>query len=113
MPPYFYSILHVASAVLLVAVTFQAFADKDAQRRKKVMMTSGILSFVMLVGGFGLLAKFKYGFPLWVVVKMGCFLGLAAMAGAAYRLPGKEKLLSLVTVGLLVAALCMVYMRPM
>lgn len=113
MDPAFYSILHVASAVLLVAVTFQAFAAPEAGRRKKTVMHAGILSLVMLVAGFGLLAKLKYGFPLWIIVKVVCWLGISAMAGIAFRRPEKVKGLALLTIALLLAALYMVYQRPM
>ncbi|MDA1114811.1 MAG: hypothetical protein O3A95_11005 [Planctomycetota bacterium] len=107
-----YSILHVASAMLLVGVTFQAFAAPEAGRRKKIVMASGILSLVMLVAGFGLLTKLGYGFPLWVIIKLVCWLGISAMAGIAFRRPEKVKVLGIVTIVLLLVAIFMVYQQP-
>jgi len=112
MDPSIYSILHVGSALLLVAVTFQAFAAPQPERRKQALMFSGILSILMVVAGFGLVAKLHYGFPGWIIVKLVCWLGLSAMAGIAFRRPEKAKALSLITTVLLVVALIMVYTRP-
>ena len=112
MDPVIYSILHVASAMLLVGVTFQAFAAPEAGRRKMALMASGILSLVMLVAGFGLLTKLGYGFPIWVIVKLVCWLGISAMAGIAFRRPEKAKVWTIVTIVLLLVALIMVYQKP-
>ena len=98
--------------MLLIGVTFQAFAAPEAGRRKKIVMTSGILSLVMLVAGFGLLTKLGYGFPMWIIIKVVCWLGLSAMAGIAFRRPEKVKVLTLVTTVLLLTALFMVYQKP-
>ena len=87
MPATFYSILHVASALLLVGVTFGAFAAPTPERRKATLMWSGILSLLMLTGGFGLLARVVHGWPVWVLIKMVCWLGLSAVAGMAFRKP--------------------------
>jgi hypothetical protein len=108
----FYSILHVASALLLVGVTFGAFAAPTPERRKATLMWSGILSLLMLTGGFGLLARFGYGWPVWVLIKMVCWLGLSAVAGMAFRKPESVGGLRIVTMVLIVVALVMVYVRP-
>lgn len=112
MDPAYYSILHVASAMLLVGVTFQAFAAPTPERRKMSLMFSGILSIIMLIGGFGLLAKLHLGFPVWIIIKLLCWLGLSAMAGIAFRRPGQVGNLSRISIGLIVIALLMVYLRP-
>lgn len=112
MSPQFYSILHVASAMLLIAATFQAFAAPTSDRKRKVMMATGILSLVMLVAGFGLQAKYHTGFPLWLIVKMVCWLGLAGVSGIAFKRPEAVGVLTKVTTVLIVVALIMVYLRP-
>ena len=112
MSPLVYHLLHVGGVILLAAFTFQAFAAPVAATKKRVMMLTGILSVVVLVGGFGLLAKLDLGFPGWVIGKLVCWLGLSAMAGMAYRKPGSVGMLSLVTSALILAAVYLVYFRP-
>ncbi len=112
MSPTLYSLVHVASAFLLVGVTFKAFASPDASQKRQVMMLAGIFSLLMLVGGFGLIAKLNYGFPLWIVIKVLCWLGLSAMAGLAYRMPDKRPALVMTTRVLVILAVYCVYYRP-
>lgn len=106
-----YQILHVVSMVLLVAYIFQAFANPDPKRRKKTMMITGILALVMAIGGFGLLAVMKLGFPLWIIIKIICWFVLAAIAGMAYRMPQKIPALTTVTIVLVVVAVASVYIK--
>ena len=75
-------------------------------------MATGILSLLMLVAGFGLLSKLALGFPGWVIVKLVCWLGLAALSGVAYRSPEKAGALSGIAIALVAVALYMVYFRP-
>ena len=112
MSPQFYSFLHVASAFLLVGLTFSAFAAPTPARRRTLMMSTGIAALVMLIAGFGLLAKLKYGWPGWVIGKMVCWLVLAGMVGMAYRMPGKTGTLAGVTAAVVVAAAFLVYYKP-
>jgi len=112
MSPQFYSILHVGSAMLLIAATFQAFAAPAPERKRKVMMATGILSLVMLVAGFGLVSKYNTGFPLWLIVKILCWLGLAGVSGIAFKRPEAVGMLTKLSTVLIVVALVMVYTRP-
>ncbi len=110
MDPKIYSVLHVASGFLLTAMTFRAFAAPTPETRKSTLMSTGILSVLMLVGGFGLMAKLHYGWEPWLLTKIGCWLGLSGLAGFAYRSPGRTGVLSWIAVVLVVAALAMVYL---
>ena len=112
MTALFYQILHVAAGFLLVGFTFQAFASPTPEKRKYVLMMSGIASLVMVVGGFGLLAKLGLKFEGWVLVKIICWLVLSALAGYAFRRPMLAKALSLVAMLIVVLALYMVYAKP-
>jgi hypothetical protein len=112
MNPLLYSVLHVLSGFLLVALTFQAFAAPRPETRKRVLALSGIAALVMLVAGFGLVAKLNLGFPGWVIVKLLCWLVLAGLAGTAYRRPGSTGALAWLATGLVAIALYMVYLRP-
>ena len=106
-----YQVLHVASMVLLAAFLFQAFANPDPKNRKKTGMITGILALLMLIGGFGLVATMKVGFPWWIIVKIVCWLGLASMSGMAYRKPQRIPMLTAVAIALILTAIVAVYFR--
>ncbi|MHC4263395.1 MAG: hypothetical protein ACYSWX_12795 [Planctomycetota bacterium] len=107
-----YYVLHVFSLLLLTAVTFGAFADPDPARRKRTLMIGGVLSLLMLTGGFGLLARLQYGWPVWALVKVGCWLWLSAAAGIAFRRPMLAKPLSAITIVVMGLAVYLVYVKP-
>jgi hypothetical protein len=106
-----YQVLHVASMVLLASFTFQSFANPDPKNRKRSAMITGILSLLMLVGGFGLVAVLKVGFPWWVLVKLVCWLGLSALGGLAFRKPARIPMLRSTVIALVVLAISTVYFR--
>lgn len=108
MSPTFYYILHVGALIVLAGYTFYAFAA-PASTRKTVMIITGVASLLAAVGGFGLQAKLGYGFPVWMIVKIVCWLGLSALAGMAYRKRDKAGLLMAVAIALVLVALVMVY----
>jgi len=102
-----YQVLHVVAMILLVAFTFQAFAQPDPRNRKRILMLTGIFATVMLIAGFGLLSVLKIGFPAWIFIKLICWFGLAGLGGMAYRMPNRIPMLTgvaIVLVGLAVAA---------
>ncbi|WP_414661569.1 hypothetical protein [Horticoccus sp. 23ND18S-11] len=111
MSPTIYSILHVASVLVLTAYTFYAFAAAP-ETRKRVLMITGIASLLALVGGFGLQAKLQVGFPGWLIVKIVCWLGLSALAGFGYRRRGAAGTLSVIAIVLALVAIVMVYTKP-
>lgn len=111
MRPTIYHILHVSSLLVLFGYTFYAFAA-PAETKKRVMMIAGIASLVMLVSGFGLLAKLHLGFPGWVIVKLVCWLGISALGGMAYRKRDKAGLFMLLALVLAITAVAMVYVKP-
>ena len=112
MNPLIYSVLHVLGAFVLVGFTFQAFIAPQPQFRRRLMMYTGIASLIMFVAGFGLEAKLSLGFPLWVLIKIGCWLGLSILAGLAFRTPLLARMYSGVALLLIAVALYCVYFRP-
>lgn len=111
MNPLYYSLLHLFSLFVLTAHTFMAFGNPDPANRKRTMMITGIASLLVLVSGFGLMAKLhptEYG-SAWVIVKLFCWLGLSALAGMVYRRPHLRGALAAVALGLILIALFMVY----
>lgn len=107
----FYQILHVASMVLLTAAVFRGFANPDPLTRRRTLALVGILSLAMLIGGFGLVAVTKAGFPWWILVKLVCWLGLSSLSGLGYRKPALIPKLSWVATFLVLIAVASVYGR--
>ncbi len=107
-----YQILHVTGAFLLIGLTFQAFAAPTPERRSACMRNTGILAFVVLVGGFGISAKQELGFPIWMMIKLACLFGIAVLSGVAFRKPEKTRGLALIATLLIVIAVVTVYMKP-
>jgi hypothetical protein len=107
----FYQILHLVSLFVLTGYTFYAFAAPP-ESRKRVLMITGIATFLMLVGGFGLQAKLKVGWPGWLFVKLACWLALSALAGLGYRRRGAAGALAPIAIALVFVAVLMVYTRP-
>lgn len=51
-------------------------AGDDTRLRKLGAITSGIGLFLVLLGGFGLLARLGYGWPVWILVKVVIWFAL-------------------------------------
>jgi pheromone shutdown protein TraB len=108
-----YQVLHVLSVILLFAVTFSGFASPSPDRRRRVLMGSGIIALVTLVTGFGLIsAVYKNEFQIWMFVKMGVWLTVAVLGSAAFRQPAKAGLFAWLTALLAAVAVSMVYLKP-
>ena len=112
MSPLTYYFIHILGVLVLTAFTFQAFAAPKPESRRTTMLVTGIASLVVLVAGFGLLAKLGSGFPGWVILKLIAWLGMSALAGFAYRKPGSCKGLTLIALVLLVIAVYAAYFKP-
>jgi hypothetical protein len=108
----FYQILHLFSIILLAGVTFAALAAPKPENRRFSLMWSGILSVVAFVTGFGLLGLGGFGFRGWVIVKIACWLALAALTGLAYRRPDQKMVLTAITVMAILLAVSMVIVKP-
>lgn len=104
--------MHVASALLLVAATFSAFAAPAPERKRGVLILAGVLSLLMLTGGFGLMARLGYEFAPWLYVKISCWIVLSAMAGLAFRRPHLAGKLTILTAAVIAVAVWSVYYKP-
>lgn len=107
-----YYFIHITALLLLAGSTFYAFAAPESKNKKKILSIHGILSLLVLISGFGLLSIMNLGFPGWILVKVVCWLGLAALVGIAFR--KKEKIPCLIFLAgvLIITAVAMVYFRP-
>jgi uncharacterized membrane protein SirB2 len=107
-----YSLMHVASALLLVAATFSAFAAPAPARKRNLLILAGVLSLLMLTGGFGLMARMGYEFAPWLYIKIACWLILSGMAGLAFRRPHLVGRLTIITASVILLAVWSVYYKP-
>ncbi|WP_309399748.1 hypothetical protein [Cerasicoccus maritimus] len=92
----FYLVMHFAG-ILLVFLAFGSMIARSALQpdnvswRKFGSITSGVGLLFLLVGGFGLLAKFNYGFPGWAMVKFVIWLALGALTAIINKKPHAAK----------------------
>ena len=106
-----YLVLHLSSIIVLIGYTFYAFAAPPETRRR-VLMITGTATLLIFVTGFGMLHRLHLGFPGWIIVKIVCWVGLAAIAGIAYRKRGLADLFMMIAFLLAITAVAMVYVRP-
>ena len=102
----FYKIAHILGLILL----FQALgasvilgdAVKGAPWQRAVNIGHGLGTLLMLVAGFGLLARLGLtaGFPGWIWAKLAIWVLLAAAPFVARRLPSGARMLWGATIGL-------------
>lgn len=107
-----FQVLHVFFVILFVATTFAVFANPSPTFRKPSMIYSGIGALAVLLTGFGLHGMLRVGFPLWLIVKILCWLAISILAGMAFRNPKRVSFLRRLCAGLVLIAVLMVYFKP-
>ncbi len=118
MSPQVYQVIHLLGVLLVFSsyggLIFSRIAQPDDRRiRKFGAITSGIGLFLILLGGFGLLAKlYNNTWPTWVIVKLVIWVLLGGMIALINRRPQLGTLLYWITIGLGLVAIIMVYIRP-
>ena len=104
--------IHVLAGFVLVGFILQASIAPRPEARRRLMVYTGLASLAMLASGLYLAHAGGFGFPKWLIVKLGCWLALSALTGLAFRLPSLARLLSLVAIALVALALYCVYLKP-
>ncbi len=97
----FYKVLHLVGLVTLFTA-LGALAFVPADRRKPLMMIHGIATVVMLVAGFGLLARLGLigSLGAWVYGKLAIWLVMGAAPVVLRRKPDMALTLLLVSIAL-------------
>jgi len=105
-------IIHVFSVLVLFGYAFYA-AGAPPETRKGALMNSGIAALVVLLTGIRLWQGL-YGFAFlgWIVVKIVCWAGLAALTGVAYRRREHARPIMVAVLLLALVAVSMVYLKP-
>jgi hypothetical protein len=97
-----YKLLHIVGVMLAfaalggLALTVENGATKQTSRsRKLIAMTHGIAMFLVILGGFGALARLNIshggGLPGWIIVKLLVWLAMAAIVVLPYRKPASAR----------------------
>ena len=115
MPANFYSLLHI-TGILLVFIGYGSLIGlalskvENTKVKKLGAITSGIGLTLLLVAGFGLIAKMGYSYTsTWLIVKMIIWLILGSIVAFINRKPEWAKLLWWITLLLGFIAILMVY----
>lgn len=109
----FYKILHLAGLVTLFA-SLGALAVVPNDRRKPFMALHGIATVVMLVAGFGLLARLGLMGHLggWVYGKIAIWLALGATPVILRRKPNLAVQVLIASIVLGAIAACLAILKP-
>ena len=98
MSPTVYKILHIFGIVMafvaLGGLTMQSLLGNDDRRgRKLVGIAHGVALVIILISGFGLMAKLGYGYThLWFYLKLGIWLLVGGLIALIRRMPGRAGL---------------------
>ena len=115
MPANFYSLLHI-TGILMVFIGYGSLIGLALSKaenpgvKKLGAITSGIGLTLLLVAGFGLIAKLGYSYTSpWIIVKMIIWLLLGSLVAFINRKPEWAKLLWCISILLGFIAALMVY----
>ena len=119
----FYNVVHILGIVLLVMALggMALHAANGGTRRENaarglIAALHGIGAFLILLGGFGMLARLGVmhgsGFPGWIWVKLVIWVLLGAAALLPYRRPALARPLLFVVPGLAAVAAYMAVYKP-
>lgn len=92
-----YKVLHILGVLLAfaalggLALTVANGATRSTSSvRRLIAITHGVATFIILLGGFGALARLGVmhgNLPGWVLVKLACWAVLAVLVAIPYRKP--------------------------
>jgi hypothetical protein len=95
-----YKVLHVFAVILTFAIlgglalhSANGGNRESNQMGKLTGALHGMGLLLILVGGFGLLARLGSGFPLWVLAKLAIWLVVGASAAVITRSPRISRML--------------------
>ncbi|MGJ8655171.1 MAG: hypothetical protein ACSHX6_01870 [Akkermansiaceae bacterium] len=103
-----YKIIHYVGIFTLMFSLGSLFT----QYNKRAVMGHGIALLLIILGGFGMQAKLKLGFPNWMIVKMVIWVIFGAAIVLAKRNVLKGAAAWVVMIGLAVVAAYLGFMKP-
>jgi hypothetical protein len=117
----FYKILHILGLTLvvlslggIVAVVANGGTKQSNALRKATAISHGVGLLLLLVAGFGMLAKLGImgSLPTWVIGKLIIWLVFGALIAVAYKKPALAKKLWLAIPVLVLAATYLAVYKP-
>jgi hypothetical protein len=113
MPAELYQFLHIVGAItVFFALGGGIAASMSGGNNKLFSILHGIGVVLLLVAGFGNLAKLGIGFPMWVQVKIVLWLIVAALPMLIKRMPDKATLLWISSLAVGVFAVFLAVYKP-
>jgi len=97
MDPLLYKVIHLAGIMGLFSAMGAVIAGMCTSCKKMGMILHGVSLLLILISGFGMIAKFGYGMGGWVYAKIVIFIILGALPAFAK----KEKFPKPVAMGIL------------
>lgn len=89
-----YKILHIFTLFMVMSAFGGIVAGGSWILNKSFKIVVGVLSFLVFLGGMGLIARlgFKHGeaFPLWVIVKISCWIVLNIALVGLFKCEAKK-----------------------
>ena len=110
----FYKVLHIVGAVIVflaLGSQFMVASGNDAAK-KLASIHHGVGLLIMLVAGFGLIAKLQVGFPGWVLVKIVLWVILGGMLTLARRMSNLATLWWYATIAVALIATVLAVYKP-
>ena len=94
----FYKIFHIIGIIMLFlaiggAIIRAALAAENEKLEKFIKINHGIAGLIILVTGFGQLAKLGMEFPGWVIIKIVIWIILGGIIIPIKKAPDKKYLL--------------------
>ncbi len=108
----YFHLAHLCSVFAMIALTAAAIVAPIPELRKRYLGLQGSAGLLAIIFGLGLTGILKTGFPLWVNVKIACWLLISILIGLAFRMPEKKGMLIGVLSVLVVITLSMVSFKP-
>ncbi len=110
----FYKVLHFFGLFMVftalggqIVAALYGVNAKEQPGRKWIAIYHGLGLLIMLVAGFGLVAKLGVGFPGWVVAKLLIWLALGGIGAVAAR---KKHLASMIWIFVILLGLAAAYL---
>ena len=105
-----FSVIFALGGSLLQAINN---GDKNYGFKKVIGVIHGVGLLLLIVAGFGLIAKQGYiPFPIWVWIKLVIWVFYAVVSGLAFRNRGKSKLLWGISLILFIVVIILVKFKP-
>jgi uncharacterized membrane protein SirB2 len=109
MSPEIYKLLHLTGLIFLFTGIggFLALNKENVRHGKFAVYLHGVGLVLLLVSGFGLVAKLQIGFPWWIIVKVVVWLFIGGALALAKRevFPVRTVIIVSIFVGLVAAYL--------